>query len=128
MSPDSQRIAIAEACGWRDIKHTDHEDVDIGSRSIIYSSGLTGVPPEFIHQENRLIIPDYLNDLNAMYVVEYKLLSGKIYELYYNQIAKLSPPCDSNTAQFAAFAVCNSTAAQRAKAFLRTLGKWEDDK
>ena len=114
MTPEAQRIAIAEACGWRDIKHTDQ--------------GLTGVPPEFIHYENREIIPDYLNDLDAIYIVEYKLLSGKIYEAYYNQIAKLTPPCDSNTARFAVFAVCNSTAAQRAEACLRTLGKWEDAK
>jgi hypothetical protein len=113
MTVESQRIAIAEACGWKDIKDTNHEDVDIESRSIIYWSGLTGVPPEFIHYENRIKIPDYLNDLNAMHEAE-KVLD-------YNQLREME---DSVSFQFAVYPF-HATANQRAEAFLRTIGKWE---
>ena len=119
MSPQSQRIAIAEACGYK-----PHTPGALGVPRWIAAEYETGDPGNGVVYLDEL--PDYLNDLNAMHVVEYKLLFGKLYELYCNQIAKLSPPCDSNTAQFAVFAVCNSTAAQRAEAFLRTIGKWEE--
>ena len=71
--------------------------------------------------------PDYLNNLNAMEEAEYAL-SPEQYKLYVKNIAKALPPYTSDTAAFAYNAVLYSTAAERAKAFLRTLGKWEDDK
>ena len=126
MSPEAQRIAIAEACGWRDIKHTDHEDVDIESRSIIHWSGLTGVPPKFIHYENRIVIPDYLNDLNAMHEAEKVLLKGHEddpdgCELWSDYQTYLILACP-------AYLSYHATAAQRAEAFLLTIGKWEASK
>jgi hypothetical protein len=119
MNTYKQRIAIAEACGWKDIKDTNHEDVDIESRSIIYWSGLTGVPPEFIHYENRIKIPDYLNDLNAMHEAEKSLDDVTQRGDYWDYLSSLTHE---------GFEMCHATAAQRAEAFLRTLGKWEDDK
>ena len=71
--------------------------------------------------------PDYLNDLNAIEEAEYAL-SPDQYRVYVKNIAKSLPPYTSDTAAFAYNAVLYSTAAERAKAFLRTLGKWEDDK
>ena len=120
MNTHKQRIAIAEACGWKDIKDTNHEDVDIESRSIIYWSGLTGVPPEFIHYENRIKIPDYLVDLNAMHEAETVL--------NYNQMNRYQNIELSRFVRAGTTWICRATAAQRAEAFLRTLGKWEDDK
>jgi hypothetical protein len=70
-------------------------------------------------------LPDYLSDLNAMHDAE-DTLFGSVYDRYYNEIAKLIDPYDSDTARFADFAVINATAAQRAEAFLRTIGKWEE--
>jgi hypothetical protein len=119
MNTDKQRIAIAEACGWKDIKDTNHEDVDIESRSIIYWSGLTGVPPEFIHYENRIKIPDYLNDLNTMHEAEKSLDDVTQRGDYWDYLSSLTHE---------GFEMCHATAAQRAEAFLRTVGKWEDDK
>ena len=118
MSPEAQRIAIAEACGWRDIKHTDHEDVDIESRSIIHWSGLTGVPPKFIHYENRIVIPDYLNDLNAIAKAE-KAMSVDDRNRYIDTLG---------TTYHNSWEFCTATAAQRAEAFLLTIGKWEVSK
>ena len=54
MNPEAQRIAIAEACGWKDITR--------GS----YDGSLFGR-----HKTQQLeIIPDYLADLNAMHEAE----------------------------------------------------------
>jgi hypothetical protein len=118
MKPEKQRIAIAEACGWKDIKDTNHESVDISSRSISYWSGLTGVPPEFIHYEwNRVIIPDYLNNLNAIHEAEKNIRHDHdSWGKYLVFLSRSAPECR-----------VFSTAAERAEAFLRTVGKWEEE-
>ena len=124
MNKEKQRIAIAEACGWKDIKDTNHEDVDIESRSISCWSGLTGVPPKFIHYEwNRVIIPDYLNDLNAMHEAEKVLTIDQLID----QAAWLGASSDEMMIKSWVI-LLRANAAQRAEAFLRTIGKWEDDK
>jgi hypothetical protein len=125
MKPEKQRIAIAEACGWKDIKDTNHESVDIESRSITYWSGLTGVPPEFIHYEwNRVIIPDYLNDLNAMHEVEKVLSRGE----HYYQTGEFGLYVENlDLVRCGRLHLIEATAAQRAEAFLRTIGKWEEE-
>ena len=117
MNKEAQQIAIAEACGWKDVKYTKHEEVDIENRSIIHWSGLIGIPPEFIHYQNRIRIPDYLNDLNAMHEAE-KVL-GEIYSIEsceYDDWLRSTIGHDEKW---------RATAAQRAEAFLRAIGKWE---
>ena len=89
MTPEQQRIAIAEACG---------EDNDS-----IY----------------RDLIPDYLNDLNAMQQVQ-EVLKGGMRSTY---DAELTLIC-SRDYNF----IWESTASQRAEAFLRTIGKWKEAK
>jgi hypothetical protein len=59
-------------------------------------------------------VPDYLNDLNAMHEAE-KVLD-------YNQLREME---DSVSFQFAVYPF-HATANQRAEAFLRTIGKWEE--
>ena len=89
MTPEQQRIAIAEACG---------EDNDS-----IY----------------RDLIPDYLNDLNAMHEAE-KTLTDKAHEEFRLNLYEVLGD-DSRL-------IVSSTAAQRAEAFLLTIGKWEECK
>ena len=97
MKPELQRIRIAEACGW----HCNQ----FGLWGIDFADGVSGSPP------------DYLNDLNAMHEAE-KVLTAEQRRSYVNRIFNLPvSECESNT-----FA----TAAQRAEAFLRAIGKWED--
>jgi hypothetical protein len=60
--------------------------------------------------------PDYLNDLNAIHEAE-KVLNNVQRERYRTELVYSHAGRD-------VFA----TAAQRAEAFLRTIGKWEDDK
>jgi hypothetical protein len=122
MSPESQRIAIAEACGWKHIKHTNQEDVDIESRSITYWSGLTGVPPKFIHDQNRIIIPDYLNDLNAMHAAEEVMTEMQRID-YSNHLYDIACKHQEVTEKWRYLSM---SAAQRAEALLKTLNLWKE--
>ena len=99
MSSDKQQIAIAEACGWK--PHADGVGFYRGFHPLIKG----GEPA-----------PDYLNDLNAMHEAE-KVLTPQQKERY----------CTELLYTHSAMLVF-STAAQRAEAFLRTIGRWEDGK
>ena len=98
MNHDKQRIAIAEACGHGD-----------------YSTQMNGWHDNQIHG-----LPDYLNDLNACNEMEQVLTSGEREE--FKNI--LEVVC-AGTTQWDRI---SATAAQRAEAFLKTIGKWEDAK
>ena len=99
MNKENQRIAIAEACGWTDTPIVDGK------------YGQTDVPD---------YVPDYLNDLNACNEMEQVLTSGERED--FKNI--LEVVC-AGTTQWDRI---SATAAQRAEAFLRTIGKWEDAK
>jgi hypothetical protein len=105
MTPQAQRIAIAEACGWtlNPAKHTAK-----GLDWLHAPSGNTAYNP-----------PNYLNDLNAMHDAE-KVLFGR------NDWSscKYDEYLDVATSSWK----WNATASQRAEAFLRTIGKWEEAK
>jgi len=102
VSPEAQRIAIAEVCGW---KH------------IAFNRGWVKAGDG----ENQCVIPDYLNDLNAMHEAE-KALGQPLCYQYAERLMKL------HYTGRTPFVSVHATAAQRAEAFLRTLGKWEDGK
>ena len=108
MTPEKQRIAIAEACGWTHIAF-DRGWLKAGDGEI------------------QGVIPNYLNDLNAIFYAEQWLwrkdwtlravfvdyLSTVNHVIGYKRQSGLDP--------------LDATAAQRAEAFLRTIGKWEED-
>lgn len=99
MNPEKQRIAIAEACGWK-----------IGYRD-----------PEAWHP-----LPDFLHDLNAMHEAE-KVLDPKgkdcSYEYWLRTVCHIPERESANGRYF-----YRATASQRAEAFLRTIGKWKESK
>jgi hypothetical protein len=64
-------------------------------------------------------IPDYCNDLNAMHEAE-KALTDDQYHTGYKQTLASLVGLSGN------MRVMSATAAQRAEAFLRTIGKWEE--
>lgn len=101
MSPKAQRIAIAEACGWSDFW--------VGELTGVYGSNPNG---------SEAAVPDYINDLNAMHEAE-KMLDGLQKDDYSDFIKSLAGT---------GFYPIHAPAAQRAEAFLRTLGKWRDGK
>jgi hypothetical protein len=101
MTPDDQRIAIAEACGW-----TISTNPAFGWLKNSEWVGEVARP-----------LPDYLNDLNAMHEAE-KAFSVRQAQMYIVILRNLCvvAGCWPETA----------TAAQRAEAFLRTVEKWKD--
>ncbi len=114
MTPEAQRIAIAEACGWTDIVRTD--------KSGYYHGCLMG-NHDFGHLQP---IPDYLNDLNAMHEAERVLTEEQLHE-YGKQLGEATTVMtwwDSHISGYGMAKFAHATAAQRAEAFLRTLGLW----
>lgn len=102
MTPEKQRIAIAEACGHGD-----------------YSTRMNGW-----HDNQIDGLPNYLNDLNAMHEAE-KILTEEQRIAYSNHTYDVACKVQRETDKWRWISL---TAAQRAEAFLRTIGKWEDDK
>jgi hypothetical protein len=110
MNPEQQRIAIAKACGW-----TAQEDKDRFWRAVDASGDMTH--ELWMCERNVWFagIPDYLNDLNAMHEAEGTLNKESGYH---------------ETGGYGLYLVAldhdvSATAAQRAKAFLKTLNLWK---
>jgi hypothetical protein len=71
-------------------------------------------------------LPSYTTDLNAMHKAE-KVLTDDEWETYADYL--LFPNGDEAHSNYTSLRRgCMATAAQRAEAFLRVQGKWEDDK
>jgi len=108
MTEEQQRIAIAKACG-----------LTIVSDGITHHLTPCGKKTE--HDPEGCLLkecPDYLNDLNAMHEAE-KMLIEKDRSRYTDNICGITP-----CAYDGWFSCAHATAAQRAEAFLRTIGKW----
>ena len=103
MTPEAQRIAIAEACGWK---------IHPKDRFIV-------IPPNSPHSVQPLYtIPDYLNDLNAMHEAE-KMLTPLQWFDYSALLTKIVGPKDQEY-----YLNLHATAAERAEAFGPTLNLW----
>ena len=111
MTEEQQRIAIAEACGW----------VADGPDKTFFRQEGVGLPT--------MSLPDYLHDLNACHEME-KTLRGKtvdeqylpcVYEDLLSDIVAGGPENLRST-----WMSVTATASQRAEAFLRTIGRWND--
>ena len=114
MSPEAQRIAIAEACGWK------QHPYNRAYGSIGGDSAATGNPA--VIWPDRL--PDYLNDLNAMHAAELVLnWDEQASTQLFNYRCALTKVC-GNDRDLIPFA----SAWQRAEALLKTLGKWDGTK
>ena len=100
--------AIAEACGWE--------------------SETTG--PSWCEYETKM--PNYCNDLNAMHEAENKLTPfqrikhGHFLQKILNE-AVFGFVSNYESESKSLSRVASATAAQRAEAFLRTIGKWEEE-
>lgn len=100
MTAEAQCILIAEACGYS-VQECLNGLIEWRNPDGGYLGRYhCGFCPS--------VVPRYTTDLNAMHEAE-KQLPDDLFVKYANKI----PPC--------------ATAAQRAKAFLRTLNLWRDD-
>jgi hypothetical protein len=102
MTPEQQQIAIAEACGW-----TYKPDVNFWERIGQLLHGDKGQPT---------YLPNYLNDLNAMHEAENTVIKPQ--GLWYQYCLRLEGRSFEES--------IGTTASQRAEAFLRTIGKWQE--
>jgi len=128
VNPTKQRQVIAEACGKKwlrdDCPEDQHEPypVNVITGTKIYRclkcdcyrcDGSRWERPQFDYET-----PDYLSDLNAMHEAE-ATLSVINHEEY---ARRLWPP------RVTLREAISATAARRAEIFIKTIGKWKEDK
>ena len=101
MTDEQINAAIAKACGWR-------EEMSV---YVWHSNGIDRTSWE---------LWDWCNDLNAMHEAE-KVLTGLTRHAYCDALLDTVPDSPDHL-----WEVLTATARQRAEAFLRTLGKWEE--
>ena len=117
MSPEAQRIAIAEACGWSGFENSGEFLIGVRPQNEV-TEKLLG-PRTVTNWTPRDDVPDYINDLNAMHEAE-KVIPDEQWVDYYDYLLDTTKP------RFVLRDTVTATAAQRAEAFLRTLGRWTD--
>lgn len=120
MTEEKQRIAIAEACGWRFSPYASPEMKEVAILSWIRPHGADWQPE---------CLPDYLNDLNAMHKAEKTLTSTQLGEYWFELSSVVTGfprnELDSSN-EFANADIACAAAAQRAEALLKTLNLWEE--
>lgn len=107
MKPEAQRIAIAEACGWPNHK---------------LGLGWFCLPDDIAERAKVEGVIDYTGNLNAMHEAE-KVLSRDDHRRF--RLMLIATVCAAPEEDDAR-SIVSATAAQRAEAFLKTLGKWTD--
>ena len=111
MTPEQQRIAILEVMGW-----TGTEPWLDGRRCFERADSNAGWDLDNL--------PDPPNDLNAMHEAV-KMLNHDQRNRYLNILCELTREDEMDDVD-GDFAWCDATAAQRARAFLETLGLWDN--
>jgi hypothetical protein len=105
MTDGQINVTIAEACGWR-----KEDGVYMWT-----ANGIDYTCPD---------IWDWTNDLNAMHEAE-KVLTKEQVRKYQNYMYDMA--CEINNT-YGRWMPYSATARYRAEAFLKTLGKWEEEK
>ena len=111
MKPEEQRIALAEWAGNVEL------DYETQARILYGRQGSRGA---------LVTIPDYLNDLNAVHLLEMKLTFEQA-EQFEDELCDIVVKYNEQLENPAPwrFAVAHATAAQRCKALLKTLNLWK---
>ena len=118
LTPEEQRIKIAELCGW-------HTKVCTwwGNTVMWFPPYSKGSNWEMFAGGYRL--PDYLGDLNAMHEAE-KQLTGKQYKLWNEMLEEIVSENHRRLGyriEWELFRQRSATASQRAEAFVLTMEK-----
>lgn len=123
MTPEAQRIAIAEACGWvRGEKGTFLHDywthpTDSNAAHSFYDDGFP--------------LPDYLNDLNVIAEAENTLLHGNAHESAVTELERTQRDHLAKIlgcAWYQSARIIRANAAQRSRALILTLNLWDNTK
>jgi hypothetical protein len=116
MNKEAQRIAIGEVMGWK--RHADGFWYKGEKHPLIRG----GRP-----------LPNFCNDLNAMHEAWKFLCKGDDLEsesnrvTYGEELDRIASHQQIKTGGSTQYITPNLTAAQRAEAFLKTIGKWIED-
>jgi hypothetical protein len=108
MTDEQINTAIAQACGWTECRLVAKVVLSVLRAPVAY-----GIPPNGTYE---IACPNYCNDLNAMHEAESLMEHGDLLFEYGMHIS-ISHRFEH---------LLRATARQRAEAFLRTLGKWEE--
>jgi hypothetical protein len=118
MTPQEINKRIAIACGWKLLPNSFPPN----SRLWEHPSGKRAYEPDDL--------PNYHGDLNAMHAALREIKAAESQFRYAAELLKINGQgdllevCDLNV-DFC-WITATATAAQRAEAFLRTIGKWEE--
>ena len=125
MTPEQQRIAIAEAYGrvaetvmvsvWVCTKYDGSGEYQYQSQTLYARDG------QYLRLEN---LPRYTTDLNACHEMEKGLTNEQLHS--YVKVLRDIVERDELQGPGRSY-ICLATAAHRAEAFLRTIGKWKQD-
>ena len=111
--PENQRIAIAQACGWKRVEW-------------IGRNGRKKFEGWHSPDKRLLIIPDYLNDLNSMHEAVASLSRETLDYSNYGSFLAQGVAIENRKSLNRHTHTCEATASQRAEAFLRTLSLWTE--
>jgi len=129
MKTEAQRIAIAEACGITVIKTPFTPSLVKAKGCVFTDEARDEWRKAYPNSAGVYGLPDYLNDLNAMHEAE-KVLSPANQpargESQWSEYLGWLGFCGENKTR-EVYGCVTATAAQRAEAFLRTIGKWEGE-
>jgi hypothetical protein len=115
MTDQEINVAIAEACGWTEIRYYYENEWTTCKEWL-------GITP----RGGLWHVPNYCTDLNAIHKAE-QTLNSSLVSRYNDELAKTCKVLESIFAKTGPQGwVFHATARQRAEAFLRTLGKWQD--
>lgn len=117
MTPQAQRIAIAESLGW--IQRTEgmmwHDATH--RAAIVQGSVLADVRRKMrLPMDNGVMLPDWLGDLNAIHAAVVALDEDLKWAWFSELAALVDPNVPAGT----------GSAGQWAEAYLRTTGRWND--
>ena len=140
MTPEEQRIAIAELCGWSRQRERIYEEDEFGTwkhrlgskGEYLYWWRYTKPNGETFTSEHNAY-PDYVNNLNAIHEAE-KLLIGNIsllqseYTAIICELTGISDRFMEECYHKSIRAVCFAPAKVKAEALLKTLGHWKGQK
>ena len=124
MTNEEINIEIAEYYGWRNIREQDYQPFGTDPYIDGPSQVWVGIHPESdIDSKEYEVIPDYCNDLNAMHEAE-NTIKDPIQQSFY---AEYLGDCGSfEKGEYPTFRFVNSTAKERAIAFVKIIRKWKD--
>jgi len=116
MNSDKQRIAIAESVGWKDCHENENWAATIGT---LYE----------VNGNQYAVLPDYLNDLNAMHDAmaylepeQVDLFAVELSDIVLENPHKAWWDLEPNEVGH----VANASAKQRAEAYLKIIKKWKE--